>query len=202
MTDPKHRTTKKASSLTPIPLSDAPSGIEVKRENSPGYRPKLPDWGVFLNWPQKGLDWIHPDDVSVVKAMIPGQRVFKRSAWDESYYTFVYGEAAIRLKPTLWLRLEQRLDLEVGQQVELLARLGRNDPGVFRVAEILWDAERGCVTFCLKRDGLVLPRPFTRQDLRPVHVRHHLRTGFYQHEPPKHVPVQGEDRIDVRDLGE
>ncbi|HBE66700.1 MAG TPA: hypothetical protein DDW52_00995 [Planctomycetaceae bacterium] len=160
------------------------------------YRPELPDWGVYLRWPADGVDWLHPDDVQRARSLLPSARVFRRETWDGEYYHLHYGRHRLRVQPSMWLPVAP-VDLRVEQQVELLARLGRHDSGVFRIAEILYDAANRTVTFQLSRGEVTLERLFSRDDLRPISVKHHLRVGYYQHETPKQDAKFASDKLDV-----
>ncbi len=167
---------------------------------TPGsYRPDLPDWGVYLSWPEAGESWIHSEDVALAKHLVPSQRIFRRSAWDGSYYWLHYGELRLRVKPTMWVRVAQ-VDLDVGCQVEVLSRHGKNEAGIFRVGDILWEPHDGRVAFYLLRDNLPLKRSFSRQDLRPLHVRHNLRTGYFEHPAARFSVPDDVELLDVGDL--
>ncbi len=146
------------------------------------FRPELPDWGVYLNWPAEGQSWIHPADVSLALRLIPSHRVFHRTRWDRTFYQLHYGELTIRVRPTLWVRVES-LDLQVGQQVELLAQNGENDPGIFTVRDILFCPRKQEIEFSMSQRGMTLHKRFSRANLRPLRVVHSLRSGFYQHLP-------------------
>lgn len=163
------------------------------------YRPELPDWGVFLRWPQDGNDWIHEDDVALAESLIPSPRVFQRTRWDDPFYWLQYGEITLRVHPVMWVHVPP-VDLFVGQKVELRAQLGKFEPGIFLIADILYDPAKSQVEYRLDRDGLVLETHFLRKDLRPVHVKHHLRAGYYQYEPPKSEMPADIETLDVGDL--
>lgn len=146
------------------------------------YRPELPDWGVYLTWPSEGQSWIHPADLSLALRLIPSCRVFHRTRWDHTFYQLHYGELTIRVRPTLWVRVES-VDLYVGQQVELLARNGTNDPGIFNIRDILFCPRKQQIEYSLSQRGMTLKRRFAREDLRPLRIVHSLRSGFFQHLP-------------------
>ena len=178
-----------------------PQGDEAKASALPvqPYRPNMPDWGAFLRWPMDGVQWLHADDVDIAKRLLPSQRVFCRRKWDGEFYWLHYGQEVLRVRPAMWTQVPG-VDLEVGQRVELLARLGKNDPGVFRIAEVLFDAAMGRVHFMLSRDVLTMERRFVREDLRPVAIKHHLRVGYYKHQPPSLDASAVSDSLDVGDL--
>lgn len=146
------------------------------------FRPELPDWGVYLTWPTQGQSWIHPADLSLGLHLIPSRRVFHRTRWDRTFYQLHYGELSIRVRPTMWVRVES-VDLQVGQQVELLAKNGANDPGIFTIGDILFCPRKQQIEFAISQRGMTLPRMFSREDLHPLRVTHSLRSGFFQHLP-------------------
>lgn len=163
------------------------------------YRPDLPDWGVFFRWPAEDSGWLHPEDVQIATKLIPSSRVFRRFRWDGEFYWLKYGEVTIRTKPSMWNSIEP-VDLDVGQQVEVLHLQGKNDSGVFRIRDILFNADQESCDFFLRRDEMKIPRPFSRRDLRPIHVQHHLRSGYYEHDKPKAKLPEDLDTLDVGDL--
>ncbi len=172
---------------------------ESARVDETSYRPELPDWGVYLTWPAEGQSWIHAADLSIALRLIPSRRVFHRTRWDRSFYQLHYGELSFRVRPTMWVRVDA-VDLQVGQQVELLARDGANDPGIFSIRDILYCPRKSQVEFALSQRGMVLPKRFAREDLRPLKVVHKLRSGFFQHLPQRSNFPPDIDLLNVGDL--
>ncbi len=158
--------------------------MSTKDSHSTTYRPALPDWGAYLVWPLEGNEWIHPEDRELAERLLPSQRVFTRTLWDGQFYHLNYGTQRIRVQPSMWLKVPD-VDLCIDQQVELLHREGQNDPGIFRIAEIFYAPERNIVEYCLHGISLKLDQRFSREDLRPILVKHDLKVGFYEHEKPK-----------------
>lgn len=163
------------------------------------YRPELPDWGVYLRWPEDGNDWIHPEHTALAQTLIPSRRIFNRTDWDGEFYHLNYGKHHLRVRPSMWTPIGP-IDLCIEQQVELLAQFGKHDPGIFRIEDILYTPEHQSVEFILRRGDIVLETPFTRQDIKPIFVRHHLRTGFYEHVEPKQAEDFHTETLDVGDL--
>ncbi len=163
------------------------------------YRPSLPDWGVYLRPPEGGEEWIHPEDRELAKAMIPSRRVFKRVRWDGEYYHLLYGGHCLRVRPTLWLQTPA-VDLEVNQLVEVLAKQGANDAGIYRIADILYHSEENKIEFHLKRDELIMEREFARDDLHPLEQHYELRAGYYTHPVPKAKALDKSELLNVGDL--
>ena len=79
--------------------------------------PEIADCGVYLVWPNEGLGWIHPDDVARVERWIPSTRVFRRHSFDGEYYRLQYGEQVVRVKPTMWRRVDDE-GFSIGDRVE------------------------------------------------------------------------------------
>ncbi|MFN3191839.1 MAG: hypothetical protein ACE361_15110 [Aureliella sp.] len=168
-------------------------------EESISYRPDMPDWGAFLRWPEDGEQWICDEDVEVVRQLVPSRRVWRRTDWQDGFYHLCYGETKVRVRPSMWTAAPA-IDLEVGQQVEVLSKQGENDPGIFRIREILLTE---CLTACeyvLQRDEMPLEHVFQRNDLRPIHVRYELRSGYYEHQRPRAQQLESSELLDVGDL--
>ncbi|MCR9297025.1 MAG: hypothetical protein NXI32_30350 [bacterium] len=164
------------------------------------YRPDLPDWGSYLRWPEGNDQWIHEEDLALANQLLPSRRILKRFKWDGEFYWLNYGACILRVRPTMWTRVPD-LDLEVGQKIELLHRHGQNDPGIFRIHEIFYSERRKAPEFFLRRGEMILEKAFLRVDIRPLHVQHKLRSGFYQHKPQQLDPSSSVDKLDVGDLG-
>lgn len=173
-------------------MSEAPS-------DPISYRPDLPDWGVYLRWPTEGNVWIHPDDVELAERLIPSRRVFKRFRWDGEFYWLAYGKLRLRVAPTMWLAVPGA-DIEVGNQVELLARHGENDAGIYRVRELLFASKRGELEFFLERGEMPLPNTFGREDIRPLQQQFNLRVGYYEHARPKSQIAEGQPSLNVGNI--
>ena len=188
------------SALRSQDTSEATEVSEPSSELQPlSYRPDLPDWGVFMHWPQEGDEWIHEEDRGLASEVLPSPRIWRRTEWDGRYYWMRYGNLTLRVKPSMWTEAPQ-CDLDVGQQVEVLAKSGENDPGIFRVKEIYLSTTTHECEFWLARDELVLEKPFRREDLKPTYVRYELRNGFYQHARPKSLPPEDLETLDVGSL--
>lgn len=177
--------------------TDALAGTPT--ETPVSYRPELPDWGAFLRPPESGTAWIHPDDIALATALIPGPRVFRRSQWDGEFYHLHYGEVTLRIRPAMWIKVPD-IDLEVGQKIELLSRNELNDAGIYHVADIHFNGRSGAIEYFLRRDKLKLEKVFEREDLRPIEVKHELREGYYQHPQPKQIKTDQVESLDVGNL--
>lgn len=165
----------------------------------PSYRPALPDFGVYTHWPSAGFSWIHPHDIALAGRLIPSRRVFQRVRFDDTYYHLRYGRKQIRVRPTLWT-LMPPADVHVGDQVELRCNFQRNEPGLASVVEVLANRQLDGFDFILRRGQMILPRSFTRSDFHLLSVRHHLRSGYYEHPVAKYSPPVDLEKLDVGDL--
>ena len=129
-----------------------------------------PKYGVYLKWPLDGDDWIHPDDVEAVKRVIPSRRIFRREDVDLDYATISYGDLKLRVRPTMWFEIEAYDGYWVGDQVEVKSRLGKRDPMIATIREILWDPDRGCIEYFLQSGEREPPNiPYYIDDLQPAH---------------------------------
>ena len=153
--------------------------------------PDMPDCGVYLVWPQDGTDWIHPDDVAQVSDWIPSNRVWRRSKFEEGFYRLHYGDHSIRVKPTMWHRVEDQ-GYSVGDRVEILGRFLENEPCVGRIVEMRFDKRSGRIHYHIATRDLILPRPFLAEDLRALDQKVNLRTSDFD---TTIVPSEGQSEI-------
>ena|SRR5437868_310319 len=126
-----------------------------------------PAYRVYPWWPEDGNDWVHPEDVRLVRRMIPSPRVFRYVGREGSYLVLTYGKHRLRVKPTLRQALAGD-GFNVGDQVEVCSRMGKNRPIVATIRDMLWNPGRGVIQYRLRRRGMVLERRYTADDLRPV----------------------------------
>ncbi|XZE45696.1 DUF6960 family protein [Pirellulaceae bacterium SH467] len=136
--------------------------------------PELPDSGVYLNWPSEGTDWIHPEDVATVEHWIPSDRVFHRIGFDGTYYQLQYGDAVVRVKPTLWLKLNDD-GFRIGDQVEVKSIELEREPIIARILEIRYDAALGSIYYLLEHRELPLARRYLAEELNLLTKRPELR---------------------------
>ncbi|NIP84212.1 MAG: hypothetical protein GTO03_01065, partial [Planctomycetales bacterium] len=57
---------------------------------------------------------------------------------------------------------------DLGDQVEIRSRLGKNLPGLAVICEMTWQAAAGAIVYQVRQHGMRIPRRFTAADLRPV----------------------------------
>ena len=127
--------------------------------------PELPDCGVYLTWPQSGVDWIHPEDVTVAEELIPSGRVFRRVAFDGTYYRLEYGDRVLRVKPTLWSKVPDE-GFWIGDQVEIKGDFLTNEPSIAMVTEARYDAATGMISYTLVQRDMLLDKHYHASELR------------------------------------
>lgn len=126
-----------------------------------------PKWGYFPWWPEDGDAWVHPDDVSLARAMIPSQRIFRREGTTDEYVVMHYGDVRLRVRPTLWQEVPHE-GFDLGDWVEVLSRGMRNEPRVGVIREMLWDERAGAMRYQIADAGQPIEQLYAREDLRRV----------------------------------
>ncbi|MEI8212015.1 MAG: hypothetical protein WCI02_07690 [Planctomycetota bacterium] len=126
--------------------------------------PTLPDLGVFLAWPERGLAAFHPDDAELAQTLIPSDRVFERTAFDGTYYRIQYGSIALRIQPSMWLSVRDE-GLRIGDQVEVRSRMLQNDPCIASIMEMRYASSKGVILYTLSQSEMPNPKLFEATDL-------------------------------------
>ena len=168
-------------------------------EQNSSYRPDLPDFGIYARWPEVGCSWIHPQDVAAALRLLPSRRVLERWRFDGTYYHLRYGMRRLRVRPSFWTRVD-RVDVRVGDRVELLSDFGRLEPGIATVTEVFASARGESFEFVMRRGAMVLPARFHREQFRVLTRRPRLRTGTFDHQLPKFVPPHDIELLNVGEL--
>lgn len=163
------------------------------------YRPDLPDFGVYSDWPAPGHSWIHPHDIALASRLIPSRRVFERVRYDGTYYHLRYGSIRLRVRPSMWTRVPS-VDVRVGDRVELLNHFGRFEPGIATVTEIFARLEQATFEFSVRRGSMELPQRLVRDQFRLLSTRHKLRSPAFTHPVPKFLPPADLELLNVGDL--
>lgn len=122
---------------------------------------------VYLWWPEDAGDWIHPEDAERVRALIPSTRVFRYERTVAGRDHLRYGRSLIRIRPILFLPVEGDGFL-VGDQVEVLSRLGLNRPFVGRIHAMRWEQRQRRIRYFVTRTELPHARGYLAEDLRRV----------------------------------
>lgn len=159
------------------------------------YRPELPDCGVYINAPADE-NWVHPEDRQALGRLLPSDRIWHRFKWDGTYYWIRYGDAVVRVRPSMWLSIPT-VDTEVGDQVEVLSKDQKNDPGIYHICDMNYDHRYRQILYRLSRRGLVLARKFERSDFQLLKRRQQLKPASFEHAPPKSKPPADAETLDV-----
>lgn len=142
--------------------------------------PTVPDLGVFLAWPELGIDAFHPEDIELGQRLIPSDRVFVRTGFDGTYYRIEYGEFKLRIRPSMWLAVRDE-GFRIGESVEVVGRFLQNDPCIATIQEMRYATSKGVIQYTLRHADMALTKPFLATDL----------VGFAKHEPlrPRDEPA-------------
>jgi hypothetical protein len=157
-------------------------------------RPELPDYGIYLNWPQPGTDWIHPDDVTLVESLIPSDRVFCRESFDGTHYHLRYGEIRFRVLPSLW-RTVRGERFHLGDHVEILSRNDQNMPGIGVISEIRFAQEQQRIQYTVLQREFPLPTHFLAEDLVNLTSHEQLDAPRTEHPPQRLSPTAEVDYL-------
>ena len=122
---------------------------------------------VLLRWPRDGDDWIHPDDRCLAQNLLPGDRVFRWEGTEGPYHVLTYGHRVLRIEPVLWREVPQE-GLAMGDQVEVLSRMGRNWHRVGFISEIRWRESAGRIVYQIRARSRLIPTTYLAEDLRRI----------------------------------
>jgi hypothetical protein len=126
-----------------------------------------PKYGCFLRWPQDGNDWLHPDDVSLARTIIPSGRIFRRDGADGEFHRLRYGTIMFRARPALWQEVPNE-GIDIGDWVEVLSHGMRNEPRTGVICDMLWDVRKRGVRYQIRENDVPIADLYTREDLQRV----------------------------------
>lgn len=126
-----------------------------------------PRYGYFPWWPEDGNEWLHPEDVELARSTIPSERVFRREGQRGQFAVLIYGELRLRVRPTLWQEVESE-GFEIGDWVEVLSRMGQNEPRTGVIREMVWNSHQRGLRYQVSDNGQPIPNFYTADDLRHV----------------------------------
>jgi hypothetical protein len=126
-----------------------------------------PKYGCFLRWPQDGNDWIHPNDVALVRTIVPGARVFCRDGNDGEFHYLRYGNVQFRALPALWQEVAYE-GIDIGDWVEVLSHGMRNEPRTGVIREMLWDDRARAIQYQILENDVPIADLYLREDLQRV----------------------------------
>jgi hypothetical protein len=126
-----------------------------------------PKYGYFPWWPEDGDEWVHPEDVTMARAMIPSSRVFRRDGADGDYVLMHYGDVTLRVRRTLWQEVAPE-GFEIGDWVEVLSRGMLNEPRTGVIREMLWDERARAMCYQISEGSQPIEQLYGREDLQAV----------------------------------
>ncbi|MAT72457.1 MAG: hypothetical protein CMJ58_23390 [Planctomycetaceae bacterium] len=136
-----------------------------------------PRYGYYPWWPENGDAWLHPEDVSLARTLIPSPRVFTRDGESGPFVILHYGEVRLRVKRTLWQEVPGE-GFEIGDWVEVLSRMRTNDPRTAVICERHWDERERGLRYQVAANDAAIPRWYAAIDLQhvePPQIRETLR---------------------------
>lgn len=156
---------------------------------------QLPDYGVFLHWPQPGVDWIHEDDVDLVSSLIPSTRVFRRDSFDGTFYHLRYGDKQFRTQPVMWLSVDGE-GFDVGQWVEIASLGLSREPFVGQILEVRYDRRAQRIRYTVRRSDMTQPTKYTADQLKSIADRNVLRDSDFD---TNQLPVQSQPQRIIKE---
>jgi hypothetical protein len=122
---------------------------------------------VLLRWPRDGEGWIHPEDRCLAQNLLPSDRVFRCEGTEGPYNVLTYGHRVLRIEPVLWIEIRNE-GLQIGDQVEVLSRMGKNWPRVGFIREMRWRESRRQIAYQISARTGAIPTWYTADDLRRI----------------------------------
>ena len=126
-----------------------------------------PRYGYYPWWPEDGDDWLFPADMALARQLIPSMRVFRREGEQGPFVLLHYGDVKLRVMRTLWQEVAGE-GFELGDWVEVLSRLGHNEPRTGIIREMLWDERGRALRYQILAQGQPIAKCYAADDLRHV----------------------------------
>lgn len=165
------------------PTDEDPELLSLSRAKIKAGDSQLADkvkYGVFLWWTERTPSWVHPDDALIAAELIPGNRVFRKVACDNSsdrelgYSEFQYGRETFRGQPVIWLEIFSE-GFELGDLVEIKSGMGKLRPGIATIDAIVFNRQSRRIEYFLRCNHRRIDRPFTADEFQPaIRLESHL----------------------------
>ena len=126
-----------------------------------------PKYGYFPWWPEDGDEWVHPEDVSVARALVPSGRIFRRDGDRGDFVVMHYGEIRLRVRPKLWQEVEPE-GFEIGDWVEVLSLGMQNEPRTGVIRDVMWDTDVRGIRYFIRENDVPIAEPYAAEELRHV----------------------------------
>jgi hypothetical protein len=99
--------------------------------------------------------------------LIPSGRIFCRDGQEGECGLYRYGEATLRIRPTLWQEIAPE-GFAIGDWVEVRSRGLANEPRTGKIVEMLWDANESVVRYQILENGQRIETLYACEDLKHV----------------------------------
>jgi hypothetical protein len=168
-----------------------------RHQAAANVRPVLPDYGVFLHWPETGHAWIHPDDVAVVSGVVPSDRVYRRYRFDGLFYHFDYGcQLRFRARPVMWMPLAGE-GFDIDDLIEIRSLGFAREAGIARIQQVRFCRKRQIIEYHVASADGRLSGVLPAACLRQLGQKNPLRSGEMGHTPPRWRPTVIEPGLSI-----
>lgn len=103
-------------------------------------------WGLYPWFEECGTHLIHPEDLAVVRTLVPGGKIFRVMGEDEKFIWLSYGEIEFRALPSLFKEILGKVH-GIGESIVL--KDGRKG----EVIGMQWHHQRAEPMYQLRVDG-------------------------------------------------
>ena len=103
-------------------------------------------WGLYPWFEEDGPELIHPEDIAIVRSLLPNGKVFQQSSVEGDYIKLRYGDVEIRVRESLFRPLPV-CPRSIGSTVTL------KDGRVGEVVGIQWHHKRDEPMYQLRIEG-------------------------------------------------
>ena len=135
--------------------------------------PQLPEYGCILRWPH-GEDVFPAEDLFAASYCFRTLSVFRRDAFDGTYYQCTYGDLQFRMKPCLWLPVKAE-GIDIGDWVETTGVGMTRELFVGTVETMEYVPPKNCIQYQLKRGEMTYHERYVASDLRLLDKKVELR---------------------------
>jgi hypothetical protein len=121
-------------------------------------------WGLYPWFPERGPDYVHPEDFDAFAALPPYGRVFRVAPGAVPYVTLIYGEASFRVTPEL-IDYVGPPAFSIGDRVRSVPP---RTPKSGTIREIHWHHKQRSEFYLLRVADQDAPSRYWRHELEPV----------------------------------
>lgn len=131
-----------------------------------------PRYGCFPRWPEDGDAWVHPEDVTLARQLIPSPRIWRLDEGEDPtdgkpVRTISYGKLRLRVAPAMWQPMPEPA-FTLGDWVEVRTADHQHEPHTGQVREVEWDAYSSEIVYLLTERGQPLPSYYRAEELVAV----------------------------------